>query len=228
MYKINNLKNQKGISVNKYYVYKHTFSNGTVYFGKGSGDRIYSNKRNRYWTSLFNKYGEPKREYLNTGISEDLAFTIEEAFIFASRQIGMKLCNISDGGGASASGYKHSEAAKALISAKLTGVKKSAKVRENMSKAKRKHCRTPSTAPKFDSSKPAGPSHKRALADPAELCNRKAIIQTTVDGIYVNDFSSITEASKATKVNVGNISSVCQGKLKSAGGYHWNYKTKRN
>lgn len=65
----------------KYYVYKHTFSNGTVYYGKGSMDRINSNKRNRYWKNLYKKYGSPKREYLNTGIPEELAFIIEQAYI---------------------------------------------------------------------------------------------------------------------------------------------------
>ena len=36
-------------------------------------------------------------------------------------------------------------------------------------------------------------------------------------------FKSITAASKELGINLGDISSCCKGKLKSAGGYHWRY-----
>ena len=36
-------------------------------------------------------------------------------------------------------------------------------------------------------------------------------------------FDSMTAASKELGVNLGDISSCCKGKLKSAGGYHWRY-----
>ena len=36
-------------------------------------------------------------------------------------------------------------------------------------------------------------------------------------------FSSIRQASRATGIDFSNISKCCNGKLKSAGGYHWQY-----
>ena len=37
-------------------------------------------------------------------------------------------------------------------------------------------------------------------------------------------YPSINEASRATKISVGNICSACKGNRKSAGGYQWRYK----
>ena len=36
-------------------------------------------------------------------------------------------------------------------------------------------------------------------------------------------FDSLAEAERVTKVKNGNISTVCNGKRKTAGGYHWRY-----
>jgi len=50
-----------------------------------------------------------------------------------------------------------------------------------------------------------------------------AVRQYTIDMEYLNEFFSIQEASRCTKINRGNISSCCSGKLNSAGGFKWNY-----
>ena len=38
-------------------------------------------------------------------------------------------------------------------------------------------------------------------------------------------YKSLSEASRVTEINIGNLSSVCNGKVgyKTAGGYHWEY-----
>lgn len=43
------------------------------------------------------------------------------------------------------------------------------------------------------------------------------------DGEIVGQYESLTEASKATGVNVGNISNVLTGQRKTAGGFTWEY-----
>jgi hypothetical protein len=188
----------------KYYVYKHTFSNGIVYFGKGSGKRIFSNKRNKFWLNLYNKYGEPMREYLHKDISEELAYILEEAYIANSRISGSKSCNISTGGEASASGNIQSEITRAKISLKLKGVKKSDQTKQRMSEAWRKK-----------------------VVDTNKLTfNRKCVLQFTKCGEFINEYRSGLLASQSTGINHSNISSVCNGKLKTAGGYHWKYKIK--
>lgn len=194
--------------MDKYYVYKHTFSNGTVYFGKGSNDRISSNKRNRYWKSLYKKYGEPTREYLNTGLSEDLAFIIEAAYIDCHKQLGVSLCNISTGGEASASGYRHTEEAKKRIS-------------EGVSKYWGKKL----GADRLKTKKKVKVAKKKVVdGQKAKHCNRKKVQQYTLEGLLVAEYTSIRAATAVTGVNGGNISSVCYNKLKSAGGFHWRFK----
>ena len=37
-------------------------------------------------------------------------------------------------------------------------------------------------------------------------------------------YESIHEASRQTGINIGNITSVCQGKRKTCGGFHWEYE----
>jgi len=40
----------------------------------------------------------------------------------------------------------------------------------------------------------------------------------------VNEYESLSQASRQTNINAQNISSVCLGRNKSAGGYIWKYK----
>ena len=187
----------------KYYVYKHTFSNGTVYFGKGSGNRIYSNKRNRYWVNLYKRYGNPKREYLNTNISEELAFILEKVYIEYVEKIGNNTCNLSKGGEASASGHHHTKEAKLAISIGVSTYWKNKALSEGRLFKPKKFKKSISTA---------------------LPCNRKVILQLDKSGNVVSEHMSITMATIVTGISSGNISSVCNNKLKTAGGFQWKYK----
>lgn len=74
--------------------------------------------------------------------------------------------------------------------------------------------------PSWNKGKTLSPEHRQKLSEartgtPAP--NRKAVICLETGAIY----SSILEATKAT--GIAHISSVCRGKLKTAGGYHWKY-----
>lgn len=55
--------------------------------------------------------------------------------------------------------------------------------------------------------------------------NRKSVCQYTLDDEYIQTFSSIKEANIAVGLaeNSTNITNVCKGRRKSAGGYHWQY-----
>ncbi len=53
---------------------------------------------------------------------------------------------------------------------------------------------------------------------------RKSVTQFTLQGVFIKEYSSITEAIKETKI--GDVGSACSGKLKTAGGYLWKYKNK--
>lgn len=61
----------------------------------------------------------------------------------------------------------------------------------------------------------------------ASNCKRlfsKPIIQYDIQMNIVAEYESLSEASRQTKINAQNISAVCLGKNKSAGGYKWAYK----
>lgn len=45
------------------------------------------------------------------------------------------------------------------------------------------------------------------------------------DGIVINQFISMIEASRQTGICQGSISNCCKGKRKNAGGYQWKIKT---
>jgi len=62
----------------------------------------------------------------------------------------------------------------------------------------------------------------------AANCKRlfsKRIIQYDKSMNVVAEYESLSEASRQTNINAQNISAVCLGKNKSAGGYKWEYKT---
>lgn len=53
----------------------------------------------------------------------------------------------------------------------------------------------------------------------------KPIIQYDLNGVFVRQWISGTEASKATGFYAGNISSCCNGVLKTAYGFIWRFKS---
>ena len=53
---------------------------------------------------------------------------------------------------------------------------------------------------------------------------RKPVIQYDKDMNKIAEFISIIDANKVTKISFSNISSVCSGKRRTAGGYIWKYK----
>ncbi len=66
---------------------------------------------------------------------------------------------------------------------------------------------------------------RKALNKNPKGCNKKPVCQYTLDNKYVQTFPSIKEANIAVGLaeKSTNIISVCKGKRKSAGGYHWQY-----
>jgi group I intron endonuclease len=55
--------------------------------------------------------------------------------------------------------------------------------------------------------------------------NRKPVLQYTTDGVLVREWKSGREATYILKIPGGGITNCCKGKLKSAGGFIWKYKT---
>lgn len=53
------------------------------------------------------------------------------------------------------------------------------------------------------------------------MATRKPVICLETGTVY----ESVSQASKMTGINLGHIASTCNGKRKSAGGFHWNFVT---
>ena len=54
---------------------------------------------------------------------------------------------------------------------------------------------------------------------------RKVLQFSKHSGRFIKEFNSITEAGRESNINYGSISQSCKGKLHSAGGYVWRYKS---
>lgn len=51
----------------------------------------------------------------------------------------------------------------------------------------------------------------------------KKVMQLSLDGEVIKIFNSTMEAAKELSINQGNISNVCTGRNKTAGGFRWKY-----
>lgn len=74
--------------------------------------------------------------------------------------------------------------------------------------------------------------HKRKLSiaqnkdwvkEKKSIIHSRAIIQSSIDGVFVKEWSSITEASRACGINIKAIYQACKKGYKSHG-YKWEYK----
>lgn len=54
---------------------------------------------------------------------------------------------------------------------------------------------------------------------------KKPVLQYDFEGNFLKEYSSMTEASEHTGILNSDLSYCCSGKLKSAGGYQWTFKT---
>jgi len=115
-------------------------------------------------------------------------------------------------------GYKHTEESKRKMSNSHIGKKHTEEHKQKISEAntRRRHSEeSKQKMSKAQKGKPKTEEHKRKVS--------KKVIQLTKDGKFVNEFYGTCEAERQTNIYQANISSVCRGKLKSAGGYIWRY-----
>lgn len=57
---------------------------------------------------------------------------------------------------------------------------------------------------------------------------KKSIIQFSLDGEYIKEWNSITDASNYLNISKDNIISCCSGRYKQSGGFIWKYKENYN
>ena len=67
---------------------------------------------------------------------------------------------------------------------------------------------------------------KNNLLDPSKAwkSHQRKVIQKSLDGNVLKVWNSITEAAKCLNVQISNIHHCCTNKIKSTGGYIWNFE----
>lgn len=88
---------------NRFYVYEHLRSDtGAIFYvGKGTGKRCFvrsHHHRNEFWQRIEKKAGGFCIHIVAKNVDEELAFLIEQERIKQLRTIGIRLCNMTDGG----------------------------------------------------------------------------------------------------------------------------------
>lgn len=193
--------------MNNICIYKHTSPSGKVYIGQTNQkpENRWNNGKNYKQCTVFfsaiQKYGwdNIQHEVLFTGLDQLNADIIEEDLIYYYKQIGRSY-NLASGGSVNR-GWKHSDETKEKIRLSHLGENNSnygkspsKETREKISKARK------------------GKGTKRV----------EQIDKSTLEVIRAWD--SLSEVESQLNISAGNISRVCKGKQKTAGGYKWRYK----
>ena len=213
-----------------YTVYEHrNLSNGKSYIGMTSQEpkRRWSNgwgykKQPKIWSDIkesdWNKDWE--HNILGKFENEQEALNIEEMFIwlFDSTNGGY---NISSYGN---NHYERSEETKNKISdnhADFSGEKHPmfGKHHSEESKKKISEVNTGEKHPMF--ARHHSEESKKRLAESKGV---NGILQFSKDGEFIAEYPSAHEAERQTGCNPSSICKCCKGKLKSTGGYIWEYK----
>ena len=107
-----------------FYTYAHYTPEGRLfYIGKGQGNRAYRlSSRGSYWKNVVTKYGKPDVQILANWDTEQEALDHEILLIDCFKDLGHKLCNITNGG-EGVSGLKQSEHQKLVASSVHKGNK---------------------------------------------------------------------------------------------------------
>jgi hypothetical protein len=139
---------------NRFYVYEHLRSDtGAIFYvGKGTGKRCFvksHHHRNEFWQRTEKKAGGFCVRMVAKDVDEELAFLVEQERISQMRIVGVRLCNMTDGGdgtsgwiktpewrkkiGAAHRGKTVSKQTKAKLSASAIGYRHSEDAKAKMS-----------------------------------------------------------------------------------------------
>ena len=129
------------IPFNRFYVYEHlrADSGAVFYVGKGAGKRCYvrgKGNRSPFWQSVVEKAGGFSVRIVAKNLPEDLAFFIEIERIAQLRSMGVRLCNLTDGGDG-VSGWVRTPEWKAKVGKAHRGKIVSQETRDKISRAVR-------------------------------------------------------------------------------------------
>lgn len=221
-----------------WYIYKITSPKGRVYIGR-TCDMKRRMERYSYLdcieqTAIYRsikKHGWESHKYevidefdgTNSECNSKEIFWVRTYMSNIRKYPKMKGLNLTDGGGGT-HGYKHTDKAKKAISDKKIGIPNyswvgkfhSEETKKKMSKKlignQRWLCKTHSKETK----------EKMSISSKGK--NSKKIIQYNLDGTFIKEWNSITEASKYMNCDISTISLNVREKTKKAKGFIFKYK----
>lgn len=222
-----------------YYVYLHRRgdTNEVFYVGKGKGNRsTRTHGRNKWWKNIVEKAGFSV-EYVEKGLSETDAFTLEVELIKFYRECGHELCNITNGGEGTSGmvlsedhkqkiaeksrGRKHTDAAKKIMSECRKGVELSDDHKKKLSESAKRHWQSPD-AKVLLSLSIIGRRHSEETK--RKMSEFRSIPVKCSNGITFSSGTSAVEwlhSNGYPKARDSSICKCCKGQLKTAYGFGW-------
>ena len=181
--------------------------------------------RERYWINKLNTIS-PNGYNLTDGGERGYTISAESSKMLSKK---LKVFMLSDAN--PHRGSKHSTEWKQNISKALTGRVLSKEHRDNLKKAKSNTTVNPNSIKALKKYN----KERRGIPLSAEMIGKFQKAQPTniavlqIDkntGEVLNEYYSIHEAERQTKIWTSSISMCCGGKLKTSGGFKWEYKNK--
>lgn len=123
---------------------------------------------------------------------------------------------------ASFKGRKHSEESNEKNRQAHLGKKHTKETRKKVSDAGKGRKHTQETKQKMSESAKNRLDFEETVSK-MQQARMKKVVQLTLDGDFLSEYNSITEASVETNINRTCISDTCNDKQKTAGGYKWRY-----
>lgn len=201
-----------------FYVYQHLRLDNNIpfYIGKGCKDRAFRKRRNNVgWNNIVDKIGFTV-EIIKYFEDEKEAIIYENELITLYRNKGIELVNqtkYSSGG----TSYSYTDEVKAKQSLGQIGIKrpKSKEWCDKVSKANKG--RKILWADKIGDALRGVPKN---YPNP----NKKIIMQLDLEGNFIKEWHSATEAGKGLNKSGNSIADCASGRQKTAYGFKWKYK----
>lgn len=207
--------------------------------------------RNPFKTNIINKIEKelgikPFVIKIKINITEKEAFDLESRLI---QEIGRRdkkggfLTNLTNGGEGT-SGYKHSEEAKLKIGNASKGRIPYMKDKKHLEETKRKISNSNKGKKLTDEQIYFLKTSRLGVGNPMfgkeqskETCdkrresmigkNSKKVLQYNIDGSFIKEWNSASEASKKLSIPPSTINGVCRGERSHSGGFLWMFKNKK-
>ena len=212
-------------------IYKITSPSSKVYIGQSwdINKRKKDHRNSKEKTHLANsikKHGFENHLFevvheLPNDVEQNILDTYEQLYIDSYRDCGIVLMNLREGG----SRGKHSDESRAKHSRSMQGVGKGRKQsKEWINKRASTQVGNKNWLGKSHSHETKKKMRMAAIGKP-KFYNRIQVVQLSLDGEFIKEWSSAKEAGISLNVFRQNIANVCKGHYSQTGGFKWMYKS---